>query len=236
MPNRTNRVRGYRVQLTVFEPSFPRKGAPARSVLVAGLVLASLLALAVPANATPIAGENGRILFTSGRTVDDAHAELFLLPVPFLPGGPLSAPVATSATEQHRHGTWSPDRTKIAYARGIPPNWDIWVQDLTQPLQVGTNPVNLTNSPAVADDRPAWSPNGNTIAYESEVTDGSGQKDILLRPAAGGAVTNFTNTGGGVFEGKPAWDRFSQTLFYEKGDANAAVNVNIVRQPVNRRR
>jgi Tol biopolymer transport system component len=198
--------------------------------LAAILVAAASLTLAVPAGATPVPGENGRIVLTSARTTDNANlAELFLLPVPFLPGGPLSAPIATSATEQHRHATWSPDRTMIAYARGVPPNWDIYVQDLTQP---GSTPVNLTNSPNVFDDRPAWSPNGEMIAYESEVTDGSGQKDILIRPAGGGAVTNFTNTGGGVHEGKPAWDPTSQTLFYEKGDAMAAVNVDIVRKPV----
>jgi len=101
--------------------------------------------VAVPqtAGATPLPGENGRIVLMSYQP-DLAHASLFLLPVPFSSGGgTLSATIATSATERHRHPTWSPDRTKIAFARGVSATntYDIWVQDLTQPLSA-TNPKN----------------------------------------------------------------------------------------------
>jgi Tol biopolymer transport system component len=119
----------------------------------------------------------------------------------------------------------------IAYARGASPNFDIFVQNLTDP---GSTPVNITNSNNVTDDRPAWSPDGTRIAWESEVTDGSGQMDVLIRDAPGvGPVTNFTNTAtAGDFEGKPAWTPDSQTLLYQKGpDPMGPGDVDVMRRP-----
>jgi Tol biopolymer transport system component len=203
-----------------------------RRRLTLGFALATLLALPSSAGAV-IPGENGRIVFTSGRTAGDAQAQLFLLPVPGSTGGGTISPPITSGATQHRHPTWSPDRTRIAYARGNPAtsDFDIFVQDLTDP---GSAPVNITNSNNVTDDRPAWAPDGERIAYESEVTDGSGQMDVLVRNASGaGPVTNFTNTTtAGQFEGKPAWTPSSATLIYQKGNPNAPGNTNIVRRPV----
>src|SRR6187399_2468943 len=93
------------------------------------LMVLAVLVLVAPAGATPVAGENGRIVLTSYQNFGVARAELFLLPVPFSTGGgTLSPPIATSATQRHRHPTWSPDRTKIAFARGLNGgNYDIFV-------------------------------------------------------------------------------------------------------------
>lgn len=202
-----------------------------RAVALAVMAVVPILALPAPAGAV-LAGENGRIVLTSGRIAGDATSQLFLLPIQSSTGGgPISAAITTAAT-QHRHATWSPDRTMIAYARGdsATANFDIYVQDLTSP---GSTPVNITNSNNVTDDRPAWSPDGTRIAWESEVTDGSGQMDVLIRNAPGvGAVTNFTNTTtAGDFEGKPAWTPDSATLLYQKGNPMAATDVDVVRQP-----
>jgi Tol biopolymer transport system component len=173
-------------------------------IAVAGVVL-SALALTAPAAATPIAGENGRIVLTSYQNFGGSRAELFLLPVPFSSGGgTLSAPIATSATERHRHPTWSPDRTKIAYARGVSGgNYDIFVQDLTKPVGAG-NPVNITQSAGSSDDRPAWAPNGTYIAFERD-SGVPADRDIVVSLTNGGGQTNITNTAGAI-EGKPAWD------------------------------
>jgi Tol biopolymer transport system component len=197
------------------------------------LGIAGVGALAAPAAAV-LSGENGRIVFASGRDADnDALAQLHLLPVPGSTGGGTVSAAITSFAAQHRHPTWSPDRTMIAYARGNPmgADFDIYVQDLTNP---GSTPVNITNSPNATDDRPAWSPDGTKIAYESEVSDASNQMDVVIQNAPnGGGFVNFTNTTtAGQFEGKPAWTPDSGTLFYQKGDPMAATNVNIVKRPV----
>ena len=195
-------------------------------------VLASLV-LTAPAGATPIPGENGRIVLTSYQNFGQARAELFLLPVPFsLGGGTLSPPIATSATERHRHPTWAPDRTKIAYARGVSASnkYDIFVQDLTQPLSA-TNPVNITSSPASNDDRPAWAPNGEYIAFERD-NGVPANRDIVVSLPNGGGQTNITSTAGAI-EGKPAWDPTTSTIYYEKGNAqNAATNTDIVKRSI----
>lgn len=204
---------------------------PSRFVLTVVLATAALAAIVAPAAAV-LSGENGRIVFSSGRDADaDALAQLHLLPVPGSTGGGSVSPAITSFAAQHRHPTWSPDRTMIAYARGVPPsNFDIFVQDLTSP---GSAPVNITNSNNVTDDRPAWSPDGTRIAYESEVADASGQTDVLIQNApGGGGLANFTNTTtAGQFEGKPAWSPDSATLYYQKGDPNSASNTDIVKRP-----
>ena len=204
-----------------------------------GLVLAAAClgaAAAVPqtAGATPLPGENGRIVLTSYQNFGQARAELFLLPVPSSTGGgTLSPPIATSATERHRHPTWSPDRTKIAYARGPSAGpYDIWVQDLTQPLSA-TNPKDLTpNGPTSNEDRPAWSPDGTHIAFEKDQSVPA-DRDIFVASAANGSgQTNITNTTGAI-EGKPAWDPTGSTIYYEKGNAqNPATNTDIVKRSI----
>ena len=208
-----------------------------RRLVIAALVVTGLAALPVSADAV-LSGENGRIAFVSGRDADaDALAQIHLLPVPSSTGGGTVSPAITSFNAQHRHPTWSPDRTKIAYARGNPTgaDFDIFVQDLTDP---DSAPVNITNSPGITDDRPAWSPDGTRIAYESEVTDGSNQLDIIVDNDPFGAGTvNLTNSAG-VIDGKPAWSPDSQTLYYAVGNVNVAPNgnnndVKIFQEPAN---
>lgn len=58
--------------------------------------------------------------------------------------------------DQHRHPTWSPDRTKIAYARGDPAmgamteNFDVYILDLTTP---GAVPQAITNTADIGSPR-----------------------------------------------------------------------------------
>jgi hypothetical protein len=191
---------------------------------------------AVPqtAGATPLPGENGRIVLTSEQNLGSQKAELFLLPVPgSTGGGTLSPPITASPTLRHRHPTWSPDRTMIAYARGPSAGpFDIFVQDLTQPLSA-TNPKDLTpNAPTSNEDRPAWSPDGTHIAFEKDQGTPA-SRDIFVASAANGSgQTNITSTAGAI-EGKPAWDPAGSTIYYEKGDAQTpAINTNIVKRSI----
>lgn len=188
---------------------------------------ALVLGFAAPAAAVPVPGENGRIVFASGRTGGDAGRELFLLPVPSSTGGgTLSPAIASVAGQQHRHPAWSPDRTKIVYARVLSPtNTDLFVLDLTTP---GATPVNITQSPTVVEDRPAWSPDGSHIAWDSNAF---GASEIIVALPNGGGQTNITNTAG--FERGPAWSPDSKTIFYETGDRNDAVaDDNVVKRSI----
>jgi Bacterial Ig domain/WD40-like Beta Propeller Repeat len=205
-------------------------------LVFAAVCLGAVAAVPQTAGATPLPGENGRIVLMSYQP-DVAHASLFLLPVPFSSGGgTLSPPIATSATERHRHPTWSPDRTKIAFARGVSASntYDIFVQDLTQPLSA-TNPKNLTLSPTVNEDRPAWSPDGTHIAFEKgDAGAPPANRDIFVGSAVNGSgQVPVSDTAAGTIEGAPAWDPTGSTIFYEKGNAqNPALNTNIVKRSI----
>jgi Bacterial Ig domain/WD40-like Beta Propeller Repeat len=203
-------------------------------LVLAAVCLGAIAAVAQTAGATPLPGENGRIVLTSEQNLGSQKAELFLLPVPgSTGGGTLSPPITASPTLRHRHPTWSPDRTKIAYARGPSAGpFDIWVQDLTSPLSA-TNPKNLTLSAGSNEDRPAWSPDGIHIAFEKDNGTPT-NRDIYVASAANGSgQTPVSNTAAGAIEGKPAWDPSGSTIYFEKGDAQTpAINTDIVKRPI----
>jgi Tol biopolymer transport system component len=201
-------------------------GRLVRTGVVASVAITSVLALAAPAGAV-LSGFNGRIVFVSGRggaANVDTEAKIYLRTMLSNTGlGSASGAVTTTAGIQHRHPTWSPDRTKIAYAAGVAPNYDIFVLDLTTP---GAIPENITNSASVPDDRPAWSPDGDHIAYESGP---AADLDVIVQeyPTSGVSPLHLTSTNG-IAEGKPAWSPDSQTIYYAKGPLGTA---DIMKKP-----
>jgi Tol biopolymer transport system component len=205
----------------------------------AAFLAASFVALFLAFTGTAgavLSGVNGRIAFASGRNeTDDTTAKLYLRQTFSSTGGPgtVTGPLATTANVQHRHPTWSPDRTKIAYAAGPTSNsnFDIFILDLTTP---GAVPQNITNSDQITDDRPAWSPDGTRIAFDSENIDTGAtptQLNLKIYDVGTGTTTNFTDTTNGTYEHDPAWTPDSQTLFYTTGNPSTAGEMNIVRQP-----
>ncbi len=199
------------------------------------LALVATLALAGPAGAV-LSGENGRIVFVSGREVDDNNARGYLLQVPSntAGGGTLSSPFTPPASGQFRHPTWSPDRTKIAYANGPGPSgpFDIFVQDLVantlSQVTPTETPVNLS------DDRPAWSPDGTRLAYEHEPAAASTDRHIRVQSALDLSLpvtTTDLTTAGAPFEGKPAWSPDSTLVYFHRNDPSLNVNADVYRKP-----
>jgi Tol biopolymer transport system component len=180
----------------------------------------------LPAMASAVVpGTNGTIAFTSGRGAGgDASADIYLLNFPVLN----SIDPLTNTNGQHRHASWSPDRTKIVYAlwNGGPGNNenDLWVHD----VEFGSR-IRLTTG-IDQEDRPAWSPDGQKIAYE--VPDG-GPKDIEVidadAVAENPAPLDLTNSADN--DGKPTWSPNSQTIFYSRDLAGGATESDIVREP-----
>ncbi len=196
---------------------------PVRRCVLAVAVAATLLGVLPPLAGAVLSGTNGRIVFASGRDVSDAEAKLHLWRVPASAFDPsVSSALTPAPAVQHRHPTWSPDRTRIAYARGSGGVFDIFIQDLTVP---GAVPLNITNTPAVSEDRPAWSPDGTRIAYESG-------PDILIDTLPPGGPVNFTPNEAQPAS-KPAWTPDSATIFYPSGAVNAAGDAGIVRKAAN---
>jgi Tol biopolymer transport system component len=70
----------------------------------------------------------------------------------------------------------SPDQTRIAVARGIPPNRDIWMVD------VGRATTTRLTFDAADDFDPVWSPDGRSIAFASSR---AGEPKIYIKPADG---------------------------------------------------
>ena len=189
--------------------------------LAIGLALIALLAVPAPAGAV-LSGTNGRIVFIEGPAF--GNTQLFLRSViSSTGGGSTSGPLATGLAQQHRHPSWSPDRTKIAFAEGPAAGpFTIYTLDLTT--------SGATPQPIGPGDRPAWSPDGTRIAYESG-------NDVIVHPLNGGGDLNLTTTLTPK-AWKAAWSPDSQTLYYSVGDITQPPNgtnndIRLYQQPAN---
>lgn len=206
-----------------------------RGLIVAVFLVLAGFALAAPASAV-LAGRNGLIAFTSGREgANDNLAQIYLRSVIGTSGGGdiVGSPVGIPGV-QNRHATWSPDRTKIAFAAGTPgtpttEDYDIYVRDLVANTVTPLDATELGDS--LSSDHPAWSPDGTRIAYEHQPVDNSTDRDIMVK-TFGSGVTPLSLTVGGPLEFKPAWSPDSSTIYYAKQSAvPPASNLDIVKRP-----
>ena len=196
------------------------------------LAVAALAAATAPAGAV-VPGENGRIVFVSGRdTNSDATARLHLLPVfSNTSGGGTVGSAFTPVGGQWRHPSWSPDRTKVVAANGTADNnpatqnFDLFVYDLEARTLTPLDGTQLGDS--LSSDRPAWSPDGTRIAYEHQPTDNSTERNIMIKTVGTAAPATPLTTGAPI-EGKPSWSSDSQTVYYSQLNGT---DTDIVREP-----
>ena len=185
----------------------------------------AVFVLALPAAALGVfQGRNGKIAFVSGRGAGgDASADVYIVDGP---GEPVGPPLTTAAG-QHRHPDWDGDARRLVYALWDgAANRDLWVHD----VELGGR-TNITTSPTVTEDRPAFSPDGTKVAYESEVTAGSGQQDILITTLGpGGGTINLTSTPN-LIEGKPVWSPDGKMIYYSGRLLPPATDDDIRRKP-----
>ena len=103
------------------------------------------------------------------------------------PGAASTAPpvVAIASTRRDLIPQLSPDARQVAFMSNRSGELEVWRADPT-----GANPVQLTSLGAIPG-FPRWSPDGESIAFHSNV--GTGAGDILVIPAGGGKPRNLTN-------------------------------------------
>jgi serine/threonine protein kinase/Tol biopolymer transport system component len=95
----------------------------------------------------------------------------------------------------------SPDERRVAVARNVSSNWDVWLIDTAR----GMN-RRLTSHPAV-DGLAVWSPDGSHIVFSSArrgsnmldlytmLVSGTGGEELLLETPGGGASTDWSSDG-----------------------------------------
>jgi Tol biopolymer transport system component len=123
------------------------------------------------------------------------------------------SPVTTpGATESDTDPTWSPDGTKIAFARSGTPgnvNAEIYVLDRVSSV------VTQFTSDVATDKNPSWSPDGTRIAFASNRLIGSGDFDIYTTSAsvANTSIIGPLTSNPGPDE-SPRWSSDSTRLIY----------------------
>jgi Tol biopolymer transport system component len=188
-------------------------GRGLRSVAGGAMVAVALGLPAAAQAAWP--GENGEIWFASGRGAGgDASADIYRLSGPL---GTVSSPVTPNLIGQHRHPDVSPDGSELAFALFTSAgDRDIW----TVPTETtGASP--LRDTADQQEDRPAYSPDGKFLAYESEEPPTCGEAscdefDIYVTEVANPANTfNLTAGTPTLDQGKPVWSHDGEFIYYQ---------------------
>ena len=118
------------------------------------------------------------------------------------------------------HPSWSPDGTKIAFARHGNASGQIYVVNSD-----GSSPTPLTsNTPLVFDVEPTWSPDGSKIAFQREL--GIGMQQIWLANADGSGETQLTS--GVPRTTAPSWSPDGSKIVFSTARPSARLGISVM--------
>lgn len=107
----------------------------------------------------------------------------------------------TTDAGDHLSGVYSPDRGQVVYSgnagNASTDDHDLWVIS-----SAGGTPTKLTSGTTTDDGDPAWSPDGNWIAFDRGPVDGSAPPSIYVMPAGGGTPVKIGSSSADVL---PSW-------------------------------
>lgn len=142
--------------------------------------------------------QNGASVYLVNLATGDAKAVEILIPG----DQPQLRPQQVDASEFINGADISPSAKRIAVeARG-----DIW----TAPVKNGS-PRNLTRSSGAAERSPSWSPNGQWVAYFSDL---SGEYELYVTQSDGQGETKRLTNDGEVFRYNPSWSPDSKKIVF----------------------
>lgn len=113
--------------------------------------------------------------------------------------------LTNDSTKRDLEPSWSPDGTRLAYARQSGGGGTPFVREIYVMNADGTQQTPLTAYGAFSS-HPAWSPDGTTIAFTVDAPGpaiGDGLRDIYVMNSDGTGVINLTDNG--EFNAGPSW-------------------------------
>ena len=176
-----------------------------RTALVAAsacLVLPGALALGGPAFAA-YPGANGKIAYERDDGID---SEIYVMNADG--SGQTNLTNDPPPPVDDRDPAWSPDGTKIAFARAAEGHMNIFVMNAD-----GSGRVNLTPGPEITDQansgiEPTWSPDGTAIAYNHS-------NEIWIMGASGAGKVKLAPTPAGL-DHAPAWSAAGSAIAFAR--------------------
>ena len=122
------------------------------------------------------------------------------------PGRPAGPPVSLiGSTRSELNALFSPDGTRMVFESQRSGTQEIWVADAD-----GRNALQLTSFKGRLGGTPAWSPDGQSIAFDLRNEDGRG--DVYIIPARGGAAVPITNHPADDLV--PSWSHDGQWIYF----------------------
>ena len=171
---------------------------------------------APPPMATPPGGGYGQIAFTQETTGGDL--ELYLIGSD---GAGLTR-LSAAGSRMDARPSWSPDGTRIVFQseRDRRPDGEGYAREIYIMNADGSNARRLTYRDT-SDGRPAWSPDGRSIAFQSR-RDGD-YNQIYVMNADGSGVRRLTDNTAEEFS--PRWSPDGRLLFSSTRDGNGEIYV-----------